>query len=58
MVWLVCNTGWFIYDVVNEIYSRAFLDAVQSAFCIYGYINWGRNNDDCERETGLGDSET
>lgn len=40
MLWLVCNTGWLAYDLYNGIYARANLDIVQSAFCIYGLIEW------------------
>ena len=40
VLWFICNTGWFIYDIVNKTYSRAILDTVQSVFCIYGLIEW------------------
>ena len=54
IVWLVCNTGWLIYDLYNGVYSRALLDVVQSGFCVYGFIVWGEsdkeNKDDKRRD--------
>lgn len=44
ILWLICNTGWLIYDLMTGLYSRALLDTVQSAFCIYGLIEWGKND--------------
>lgn len=44
IVWLICNTGWLIYDLYNRIYSRAILDLVQSGFCIYGYLKWRKED--------------
>lgn len=39
-IWIICNTGWLIYDIYNGIYARAVLDIVQTAFCILGLIKW------------------
>ena len=44
VIWLICNVGWLVYDIANAIYARAILDIVQSAFCVYGYYEWGENN--------------
>ena len=40
IIWFICNMGWLAYDVLNGVYSRAILDAVQSCFCVYGFIEW------------------
>lgn len=39
-IWIVCNLGWLIYDIINGIYSRAVLDIVQTGFCILGIYEW------------------
>lgn len=40
IIWIACNTGWFIWDIINMVYSRAVLDMVQTVFCIYGLYEW------------------
>ena len=40
IIWIACNTGWFIWDIYNNVYSRAALDMVQTAFCILGLYEW------------------
>lgn len=42
IIWIVCNIAWMIYDLANTVYSRAVLDLVQTAFSVYGYIEWGK----------------
>ena len=42
LVWIVCNLCWLAFDIINGIYSRAVLDIVQTAFSIYGYVEWGK----------------
>ena len=39
-VWIACNTGWMLFDIYNGVYSRAVLDIVQTAFCVYGLYEW------------------
>ena len=39
-IWIACNIGWLTYDIINQIYGRAFLDIVQTAFCVMGLIRW------------------
>lgn len=43
-VWILCNTGWFIYDAYNGIYARMILDMVQTAFCVLGIIEWQKKD--------------
>jgi len=40
-LWIGCNMGWLVWDIVNTLYSRALLDIVQTVFCVYGIIRWG-----------------
>lgn len=39
-IWIGCNTGWLIYDIINGVYARAALDIVQTCFCILGIYEW------------------
>lgn len=39
-IWILCNMAWLGYDIMSGIYSRAVLDIVQTAFCIYGIRHW------------------
>jgi len=41
---MICNLGWFIYDVDTGLYARAILDAVQTGFCVYGLKEWSKPN--------------
>lgn len=41
LIWIVANTCWLAIDITNGTYSRAVLDVVQTAFCIFGFVNWG-----------------
>lgn len=40
IIWIICNTGWMIFDLHEKVYSRFFLDIVQTAMCIYGLKKW------------------
>lgn len=40
IIWIACNIGWTYIDFNSRVYSRMMLDIVQTAFCVYGYINW------------------
>lgn len=40
VVWVIANVLWLTYDVITGLYSRAALDIVQTAFCIWGIIEW------------------
>lgn len=40
ILWICCNIGWMIIDIVHGTYSRAVLDVVQTAFAFYGYKTW------------------
>ena len=40
MVWVIANVLWLTYDLTTGLYSRAALDIVQTAFCIWGIIEW------------------
>ena len=42
-VWIACNIGWLVFDIVSGIYARAILDIVQTAFCVFGIIYWRDN---------------
>ena len=42
IIWIVCNIAWMIYDITYITYSRAVLDIVQTAFSVYGFIEWGK----------------
>lgn len=46
-VWIVCNVGWSIVDIMAGAYSRVVLDVVQMAFSVFGIIKWGK----CEKNT-------
>jgi len=39
-IWIICNIGWTIIDIIEGSYSRAVLDTVQIAFSIYGIRKW------------------
>lgn len=40
VVWVIANGLWLTYDIVTGLYSRAALDIVQTAFCVWGIIEW------------------
>lgn len=40
VVWVIANVLWLIYDIWTGLYSRAALDTVQTAFCVWGIIEW------------------
>lgn len=42
VIWTVCNLGWTIIDMQSRVYSRAILDSVQICFSVYGFIKWGK----------------
>lgn len=42
IVWVICNTGWILYDAQTGLWSRMTLDIVQTILCIFGFISWGR----------------
>lgn len=44
-VWILCNTGWMVYDISTEIYSRAILDIIQTGFCVLGIIKWRKKEE-------------
>ena len=39
-IWIACNLGWMVFDIIHGVWARVFLGAVQTAFCIYGLIRW------------------
>lgn len=40
ILWICCNIGWMIIDIIHGTHSRAVLDVVQTAFAFYGYRTW------------------
>lgn len=40
VVWVIANALWLIYDIWTGLYSRAALDIVQTAFCVWGIVEW------------------
>ena len=40
VVWVIANVLWLTYDIITGLYSRATLDIVQTAFCVWGIIEW------------------
>ena len=40
IVWIGANLAWLAYDIWSGLYSRAALDIVQTAFCVWGIIEW------------------
>lgn len=46
VVWMVANVMWLLYDISIGLYSRAALDIVQTAFCIWGIIEWKDNKEE------------
>ncbi len=44
VVWIFCNIGWTVVDIINETYSRAVLDVVQIWFSGYGLVKWKDKN--------------
>lgn len=41
-VWILSNVFWLVYDLDTGLYSRAVLDIVQTAFSVWGAIEWGK----------------
>jgi len=39
-VWVIANILWLVYDISQALYSRALLDIVQTAFAVWGIIEW------------------
>lgn len=44
-LWIICNIGWFAFDISNHIIARAILDMVQTALCIYGIKKWNEKEE-------------
>lgn len=44
IIWTFCNVGWLLYDLNQELFSRALLDFVQFILGIYGYIQWSKGD--------------
>lgn len=44
LVWVMCNIGWLICDIVNRNYARAVLDVAQALISVYGYITWNKSS--------------
>lgn len=42
VLWIMANMLFLICDLRNGTYSRALLDVVQTAFCVWGIIEWDR----------------
>ena len=40
IVWIGANLAWLAYDIWSGLYSRVALDIVQTAFCVWGIIEW------------------
>ena len=40
VVWVIANLLWLTYDIYSGLYSRASLEIVQTAFCVWGIIEW------------------
>ena len=39
-LWAIGEVFWFILDVNNHVYGRAFLDFTQLAFALWGIKEW------------------
>lgn len=39
-IWIACNIGWTVVDILAGSYSRSILDIVQIGFSIFGIIQW------------------
>lgn len=40
ILWGVGNVIWFVLDMHTGLYSRAALDTMQLATCVFGYKTW------------------
>lgn len=43
-IWILSNILWFTCDIYFKFYSRAVLDTLQTALCIYGIIYWKKED--------------
>lgn len=41
-IWAIGEVFWFILDLKNGTYGRAFLDLFQLIMAIWGIIEWGK----------------
>lgn len=39
-IWVVANLLWLAWDISQGLWSRALLDVVQTAFAVWGIIEW------------------
>lgn len=44
-LWSIGEVCWFVLDVSNHTYGRAFLDLTQLAFALWGIREWKEGND-------------
>jgi len=44
-IWTLGNVLWLTYDCYSGLYSRAFLDIVQTVFSVWGIIEWSKKGD-------------
>lgn len=43
-IWAVANVGWICYDLYIGANSQAFLFAAYLGICIWGIIEWSRDD--------------
>ena len=49
-LWTITNTMWLIFDIHNNLPSRAILDAVQLALAVWGIWAWKTVKDEEENK--------
>ncbi len=42
-VWIAANTGWIVYNIINDEYALAALFAVYTIICVYGIRHWRKS---------------
>lgn len=39
-IWVITNTAWMIYNIINNMWSQATLFFIYNVFAIWGLYEW------------------